>query len=59
MFRERLSDEERRIADLRASGCDWASVAAELGGTAEGRRKQLARAVVRVEQDLGLKQVLE
>jgi RNA polymerase sigma-70 factor (ECF subfamily) len=59
MFRERLSDEERRIADLRASGCDWATVAAELGGTAEGRRKQLARAVVRVEKDLGFQQVLE
>lgn len=53
-FRERLSEEERRIADLRAKGYDWASVAAELGGTADGRRKQLARAVVRVEEDLGL-----
>jgi len=53
-FRERLSEEERQIADLRAKGYDWAAVAAELGGTAEGRRKQLARAVVRVEQGLGL-----
>jgi RNA polymerase sigma factor (sigma-70 family) len=53
-FRERLSDEERRIADFRAKGYDWAAVAAELGGTPDGRRKQLARAVVRVEQDLGL-----
>jgi RNA polymerase sigma factor (sigma-70 family) len=53
-FRERLSDEERGIADLRAKGYDWAGVAAELGGTPEGRRKQLARAVVRVEEDLGL-----
>jgi RNA polymerase sigma factor (sigma-70 family) len=53
-FRERLSEEERQIADLRAKGHDWASVAAQLGGTADGRRKQLARAVVRVEQDLGL-----
>jgi RNA polymerase sigma-70 factor (ECF subfamily) len=53
-FRERLSDEERQIADLRAKGYDWAAVATELGGTAEGRRKQLARAVARVEDDLGL-----
>jgi RNA polymerase sigma factor (sigma-70 family) len=53
-FRERLSEEERGIADLRAKGYDWAAVAAELGGTPEGRRKQLARAVVRVEEDLGL-----
>jgi RNA polymerase sigma-70 factor (ECF subfamily) len=27
-FRERLSDEERQIADLRARGSDWATVAA-------------------------------
>ena len=52
-FRERLLDEERRIADLRARGSDWASVAAELGGTPDARRKQLARAVARVEQELG------
>jgi hypothetical protein len=52
-FRERLLDEERRIADLRSKGFDWAGVAAELGGTPEGRRKQLARAVARVEQELG------
>lgn len=58
-FRERLSEEERRIADLRAKGYDWASVAAELGGTAEGRRKQLARAVVRVEEELGLNSLAE
>ncbi len=53
-FRESLSEDERRIADLRTSGCDWAAVAAELGGTPDGRRKQLARAVARVEEDLGL-----
>jgi RNA polymerase sigma-70 factor (ECF subfamily) len=58
-FRESLSEEERQIADLRAKGYDWAAVAAELGGTAEARRKQLARAVVRVEEDLGLDPVVE
>src|SRR5262249_45283144 len=58
-FREQLSEEERRIADLRAKGHDWAAVASELGGTAEGRRKQLARAVVRVEEDLGLNSRVE
>src|SRR5262249_23231047 len=58
-FRERLSEEERRIADLRAKGYDWASVAAELGGTPEGRRKQLARAVARVEQALGLARIVD
>jgi len=58
-FRERLSDDERRVADLRAKGYDWAAVAAELGGSAEGRRKQLARAVVRVEEELGLSPVVD
>ncbi len=54
MARERLSEEEGRIADLRRQGYDWAAVAGQVGGTAEGRRKQLARAVARVEQELGL-----
>jgi hypothetical protein len=58
-FRELLSDDERRIADLRARGTDWAGVAAELGGTPDGRRKQLARAVSRIELDLGLDSVLD
>jgi hypothetical protein len=53
-FRTLLTDEERSIADLRARGTDWAGVAAELGGTPDGRRKQLARAVTRIEGDLGL-----
>jgi ECF sigma factor len=52
-FRERLLEDERQIADLRARGSDWAAVAAQLGGTADGRRKQLARAVARVERELG------
>jgi ECF sigma factor len=58
-FRERLSGEEWRIADLRSRGSDWASVAAELGGTPDGRRKQLARALARLEQDLGLESLLD
>jgi RNA polymerase sigma-70 factor (ECF subfamily) len=48
----RLSEEERRLADLRAQGCEWAEIAARLGGTAEACRKQLARAIDRVEQQL-------
>jgi RNA polymerase sigma-70 factor (ECF subfamily) len=51
-YRRRLSDEERLLADLRAEGCDWAEVAGRLGGTPTGRRKQLARALDRVEQQL-------
>jgi RNA polymerase sigma-70 factor (ECF subfamily) len=58
-FRSRLSDEERQLAELRSRGLDWPSVAKELGGTPEGRRKQLARAIVRVQNELGLGSVLE
>jgi RNA polymerase sigma factor (sigma-70 family) len=58
-LRESLSEEERQIADLRGKGFDWAAIAVELGGTAEGRRKQLARAVGRVEGALGLDAALD
>lgn len=51
---DRLDGEEREIAQRRALGQEWATVAAEMGGTAEGRRKQLARALDRLAPDLGL-----
>jgi RNA polymerase sigma-70 factor (ECF subfamily) len=51
-FRRRLSAEERLLAELRADGCEWSEIAARLGGTAEARRKQLGRAIDRVEQQL-------
>jgi hypothetical protein len=53
----RLSREERELADLRADGCEWTEIAARLGGTAEARRKQLARAVDRVEQQLMAREI--
>jgi hypothetical protein len=53
-FRQRLSVEERQLADLRAQGSGWADIAATVGGTAQARRKQLARAVERVAKELGL-----
>lgn len=56
-FRKRLTEEERRLADLRALGQEWTAIAAQLGGTAEGRRKQLIRAIDRVAQELGLDEV--
>jgi RNA polymerase sigma-70 factor (ECF subfamily) len=52
--RERLGPEGRFIADMRADGRGWGDVAAELGGTAEGRRKQFARDLDRVTAELGL-----
>jgi RNA polymerase sigma-70 factor (ECF subfamily) len=53
VYQRRLSGEERALADLRAQGCDWSEIAARLGGTAQGRRKQLARTVRRIEEQLG------
>ena len=51
-FRARLSEEERMLADLRGQGYEWAEIAARVGGTAQARRMQLARAVRRVERQL-------
>ena len=56
-FRGRLSAEERVLADRRAQGHAWAEIAAEMGGTPQARRKQLARAVERAAQQLGLDEV--
>jgi RNA polymerase sigma factor (sigma-70 family) len=53
-FRARLTDEELAIAALRGDGIPWAEIADRIGGTAQGRRMQLVRAVERVEQELGL-----
>jgi DNA-directed RNA polymerase specialized sigma24 family protein len=53
-LRGRLTPEERAVADRRAAGQGWAEIAAALGGTANGRRIQLKRALDRVTPDLGL-----
>jgi RNA polymerase sigma-70 factor (ECF subfamily) len=57
-FRKRLSEEERRLAERRGAGQPWPEIAAELGGTPEGRRKQLERAFARVAEELGLNEEL-
>jgi RNA polymerase sigma-70 factor (ECF subfamily) len=53
-FRDRLTGEERQLADLRAQGKEWAEIAALVGGTAQARRRQLSRAADRVALELGL-----
>jgi RNA polymerase sigma-70 factor (ECF subfamily) len=53
-FRDRLDPEERQLADLRAQGVAWADIVAQLGGTPDGRRVQLNRAIARVSAALGL-----
>ena len=57
--RSRLSDEERQLADLRAQGREWSDIARQVGGTPEGRRKQLARAITRVGRELGLDELAD
>ena len=58
-FRRRLSAEECEVADHRARGNEWAAIAAEMGGTPDARRKQLARALDRVARELGIDDGLE
>ncbi|WP_237722892.1 RNA polymerase sigma factor [Singulisphaera acidiphila] len=52
--RHRLKDEELLIVDLRAEGLEWSEIAQRLGGSAQARRMQLARAVLRVTKALNL-----
>jgi RNA polymerase sigma-70 factor (ECF subfamily) len=53
-FRKRLSGEELQLAEMRGNGLGWDVIVAKMGGTAEGRRKQLGRAIERIERELGL-----
>jgi RNA polymerase sigma-70 factor (ECF subfamily) len=53
-LRDRLTEEERHIADLRAAGRSWAEIAQLLGGSADARRVQMQRAATRVSRELGL-----
>jgi RNA polymerase sigma-70 factor (ECF subfamily) len=53
-FQQRLTPQERQLADLRAQGREWLDIAAQVGGTPSGRRKQLTRAINRVARELGL-----
>jgi RNA polymerase sigma-70 factor (ECF subfamily) len=49
-----LTEEERRISELRGTGLGWNEVATIIGGTAQARRMQLDRAADRVTRQLGL-----
>jgi RNA polymerase sigma-70 factor (ECF subfamily) len=55
-FRQRLTEEERQLADWRADGRPWAEIVAQVGGTEKARSKQLARAVERVARQLGIQE---
>jgi RNA polymerase sigma-70 factor (ECF subfamily) len=55
--RHHLGPDDWQLLRLRTEGCEWADIARQLGGTAEGLRKRLARAVARVSLVLGLVEV--
>jgi RNA polymerase sigma-70 factor (ECF subfamily) len=50
----RLSADEWQLIELRNQGHDWASIAVQVGGSAEALRKRLARAIHRVVDQLRL-----
>jgi RNA polymerase sigma factor (sigma-70 family) len=52
--RAEMTPEERQVADLRGQGFEWSEIAQQLGGTGDGRRMQLTRALDRVVVRLGL-----
>jgi RNA polymerase sigma factor (sigma-70 family) len=53
-LRAELTDEERQLAELRGEGLAWDEIARRLGGKAQARRMQLARAIERVAAQMGL-----
>jgi RNA polymerase sigma-70 factor (ECF subfamily) len=57
--RSLLSENERQIADLRSQGFNWDEVAERMGSSADGVRKQHARAIKRIAEKLGLGPDLE
>jgi DNA-directed RNA polymerase specialized sigma24 family protein len=49
-----MTAEEIGLLERREQGLGWAEIAAELGGTPDGKRVRLARAVARISRELGL-----
>jgi RNA polymerase sigma-70 factor (ECF subfamily) len=52
--RRRLTPEERRLADERATGKPWSEIARDMGGSPDALRMQLNRALDRVTRELQL-----
>jgi RNA polymerase sigma-70 factor (ECF subfamily) len=57
--RQRLTDEERLLAEQRALGRNWMDIAAELGITPDSARMKLARGLDRVSKELGLEDSID
>jgi RNA polymerase sigma-70 factor (ECF subfamily) len=52
--RNHLSEEDRKLADLRSQGLSWIEIAAQLGENADALRFRLTRALNRVARQLRL-----
>jgi RNA polymerase sigma-70 factor (ECF subfamily) len=50
----RLTPHERGLLERRNQGLEWAEIADELGGSPDGLRVRLGRAVARIRRQLGL-----
>jgi RNA polymerase sigma factor (sigma-70 family) len=57
--RDRLSDDERFLAEQRAIGRAWKDIAADIGGTDVALRKKMTRALNRVMTELGLNENID
>jgi DNA-directed RNA polymerase specialized sigma24 family protein len=57
--RQRLSEADRQLVELRSQGRSWDEIALSLGGTAGARRNQLARALDRVAAELNLDEMTD
>jgi DNA-directed RNA polymerase specialized sigma24 family protein len=55
-IRQRLTTDERCVVDLRDQGEEWGAIATALGGTSDGRRMQLTRALDRVLREMGIEE---
>lgn len=56
-FQHQLTEEERRIQELRMAEASWEEIAAAVGGTAGSVRKRWMRTVDRISRELGLEDV--
>jgi RNA polymerase sigma factor (sigma-70 family) len=53
---KRLTPREHALLERRSRGLEWTAIAGELGGSPDGLRVRLARAVARIRRQLGLEQ---
>jgi len=58
-IRDRFTDAERRVSDLRMMGHSWEEVAAELGERADTVRMRLERALKRISRELNFEELFD